>query len=222
MASSAVKPVPEPEGHISVHSPRQSARQSAQPWQILCGLVVSGFLLALPGGLLPLWGFHIHPDFGTAGNFFLMLGLGVIGGGALAQRVSRNASLERLLAVGYFAAAVALLLLAVAAPPAQTWYQCLALFVSGIAAGIMNTAVLEAVTPCYESNPATITLTGGIFFGAGSVLAALLLTQSFGDSGATRLLAATAVVPAMAGICVGLVRIEVREVSGVSLTQSME
>jgi MFS transporter, FHS family, glucose/mannose:H+ symporter len=210
-------------GAESVTAPqRESARPSAKPWQILCGLVVSGFLLALPGGLLPLWGFHIHPDFGTAGNFFLVLGLGIVGGGALAQRLARNVSLERLLAGGYFAAALALLLLAVAAPPAQTWYQCLALFTGGMAAGIMNTAVLEAVTPCYESNPATITLTGGIFFGAGSVLAALLLAQSFGDSGAARLLAITAVVPAMAGICAGLVRIEVRDLPGVSLTQSME
>src|ERR1700691_783260 len=178
-------------------------RAPARPWQILCGLVVSGFLLALPGGLLPLWGFHIHPDFGTAGNFFLVLGLGVIGGGALAQRLARNTSLERLLAAAYLAATTALLLLAVAAPPAQAWYQSLALFTGGMAAGIMNTAVLEGVTPCYESNPATITLTGGIFFGAGSVLAALLLSQSFGESGAVRLLAVTAVVPAVAGIGAG-------------------
>src|ERR1700679_3475205 len=94
--------------------PRESARPSAKPWQILCGLVVSGFLLALPGGLLPLWGFHIQPNFGTAGNFFLVLGLGVIGGGILAQRLDRDISLERLLAGGYFAAALPILMLAVA------------------------------------------------------------------------------------------------------------
>jgi FHS family glucose/mannose:H+ symporter-like MFS transporter len=213
-----------------------SARQPAQPWQILCGLVVSGFLLALPGGLLPLWGFHIHPDFGTAGNFFLVLGVGVVAGGALAQRLARTTPLRRLLAGGYFAAAAALLLLAVAAPPAQTWYQCVALFAGGVAAGIMNTAVLESLssrttdanglcaqTSCYESNPATITLTAGIFFGAGSVLAALLLAQSFGDSGAERLLAVTAVIPAMAGVRAGLLHFDtVRELPEVSLTQSME
>jgi FHS family glucose/mannose:H+ symporter-like MFS transporter len=221
MATSAVKPGPEPEGQPA-QSPRPSARQSAQPWHILCGLVVSGFLLALPGGLLPLWGFHIQTDFATAGNFFLVLGLGVIGGGMLAQRLDRNISLERLLAGGYFAAALAILLLAVAAPPAPVWYESLALFVGGTAAGIMNTAVLEAMTPCYESNPATITLTGGIFFGAGSVLAALLLAQSFEENGAARLLAVTAVVPAMAGIFAGLLRIDVREVSEISLTQSMK
>ncbi len=212
-----------------------AARPSAKPWQILCGLVVSGFLLALPGGLLPLWGFHIQPDFGTAGNFFLVLGLGVIGGGALAQRLARHTSLERLLAVGYFTAALALLLLGVAAPPAQVWYQCLALLVAGMAAGIMNTAVLEALsarttdkyglcaeTPWYESNPATITLTGGVFFGAGSVLAALLLAQSFGDGGATRLLAVTAVIPAVVGVFSGFLRIDVRPLSEVSLKDSIE
>src|ERR1700691_2759283 len=94
-------------------------RAPARPWQILCGLVVSGFLLALPGGLLPVWGYHIHPDFGTAGNFFLVLGLGVIGGGALGPRLARDTSLERLLAGGYFAAALALVMLAFAAPPGQ-------------------------------------------------------------------------------------------------------
>ncbi len=150
----------------------QSVRRSARPWQILCGLVVSGFLLALPGGLLPLWGFHIQPNFGTAANFFLVLGLGVVGGGALAQRLARSISLQRLLAGGYFTAAAALLLLAVAAPPARVWYQSLALFVTGMAAGIMNTARCSGsgaptLRNCYESNPAAVTLMGGIFFGAG-------------------------------------------------------
>jgi fucose permease len=207
-------------------TPADAGSQPARPWQILAGLVVSGFLLALPGGLLPLWGFHIHPDFGTAGNFFLALGLGVIGGGTLAKRLRRDLTGERLLAAGYFSAAVALLLLAVAAPPSQPWYEGIALLVTGIAAGIMNTAVLEAVTPCYESNPATVALAGGIFFGAGSVLAAILLSQSFGDGGATRLLALTAVIPAMTGIFVGHLHVDVRggdgaELPEVSLTQSM-
>ena len=237
MANSAVKINADSAGRLSPNSARSSVRHPARlypaklypakPWQILCGLVVSGLLLALPGGLLPLWGFHIQPDFGTAGNFFLVLGLGVIGGGVLAQRLARHASLERLLAGGYFTAALSLLLLAVAAPPAPSWYRFLALFVSGMAAGIMNTAVFEAVTACYESNPATITLMGGIFFGGGSVLAALLLGQSFEDGGVTRLLAVAAVVPAMAGIFAGLLQIDsrtgaVQAVSEVSLADSIE
>jgi MFS transporter, FHS family, glucose/mannose:H+ symporter len=114
-----------------------------------------------------------------------------------------------------------MLLLSVATPPAQAWYQMAALLVTGASAGIMNTAVLEAVTPCYESDPTTITLTGGIFFGAGSVLAAYLLAQSFGDHGATRLLAFAALIPAASGVSLARLRIKRREVTEISLAQSI-
>ena len=112
------------------------AGRLAKPWQILGGLVVSGFLLALPGGLLPLWGYHIRPDFGTAGNYFLVLGAGIVCGGALALRLRRKVALERILTGGYAAAAVATMMLAVAAPPAQVWYQMLALLVTGRPPGL--------------------------------------------------------------------------------------
>ncbi len=200
---------------------RGTVRGVAKPWQILRGLVVSGFLLALPGGLLPLWGYHLHPDFGIAGDYFLVLGAGLIGGGMLALRLARTIPLERLLAAGYFFAALSMLLLSVAAPPAQVWYQMAALLVTGASAGIMNTAVLEAMTACYESDPATITLTGGIFFGAGSVLAAFLLAQSFGGSGATRLMAVAALITGAGGVSLARLRIERREITEISLAQSM-
>jgi FHS family glucose/mannose:H+ symporter-like MFS transporter len=183
--------------------------------------VVSGFLLALPGALLPHWGFHIEGNYGTAGNFFLVLGLGVIAGGIAAQRISRSTPLARLISGGYFAGALALLMLAVAAPPAQAWYQALALFATGAAAGIMNTAVLESVTSCCQSNPAAVTLTGGAFFGGGCVLAALLLAQSFDQVEAMRMLALTAVLPAMTGIFAGFLRIETAPVQEVSISRSV-
>lgn len=210
--------LPAPVGPASVGP---AVRPVARPWQILSGLIVSGFLLALPGGLLPLWGYHIHPEFGTAGNYFLVLGIGVIGGGIFALRLARALPLERLLAAGCLLAATSMLLLSVAAPPAQVWYQMGVLLLTGATAGIMNTAVLEGMTPCYESNPATITLTGGIFFGGGSMLAALLLAQSFGEAGATRLLAIAALAPAAGGVLISRLHIERREVTEVSLTQSV-
>jgi FHS family glucose/mannose:H+ symporter-like MFS transporter len=188
----------------------RSVRPFARPWQILCGLVISGFLLALPGGLLPLWGYHIHPGFGTAGDYFLALGAGVVCGGALALRLARKTSLVTLLASGYLISSVALLLLSLAQPPAQVWYQSLALLVTGAAAGIVNTAVLEALTGCYESSPAAITLTGGIFFGAGSVLAAILLAQSFGETGGVRMLAVAALAPGLAAVAASRLRIRGR------------
>lgn len=226
MASSI--PVPEQGGPAQPASPRARpvARPIAQPWQILCGLVISGFLLALPGGLLPLWGYHIHPDFGVAGDYFLALGIGVIGGGLLARQLGLRISLERLLAAGCTMATLALLLLAVAAPPAQAWYEALALFITGIAAGMVNTAVFEAMAPCFEGNPATIILRGGIFFGAGSILGAWCLAQTFDDtsegSGAMRLLAFTALIPLAAAVAFARLRVPSVAVPEVSIKQSVQ
>ncbi len=199
-----------------------NSEPAAQSWQILSGLIVSGFLLALPGGLLPVWGYHIQPDFGTAGNYFLALGGGIAAGGILALGVAHMTSLERLLAAGCFSATLALLLLAVAAPPAQVWYQTMSLFITGAAAGIINTAVLEGLAVSYESNPAPVTLLGGVFFGAGSVFAALAMAQSFGEGGATRLLAIAAFLPAGAGVAFAHARIPRSELPEVSMRQTVK
>ena len=169
------------------------------PWRILSGLVVSGFLLALPGGLLPLWGFHIRQDFGTAANSFLVLGVGTAGGAAAALRFRNKFPVKHLLATGCFAAALSLLLLSLAAPPASFWYPSLALLIAGLSAGAVNTAVFESIALAYEANPAKITLTGGIFFGVGSILAAYLLAECLDSSSPARLLAITALIPAAAG-----------------------
>jgi fucose permease len=193
----------------------------ASPAKILCGLVVSGFLLALPGGFLPLWGYHIKSEFGTAGNYFLALGLGLASGGMLARRLASRIPLARLLAAGCAAGALALLLLSVAAPPAEVWYQSAALLVTGAAAGMVNTAVFEGLGTCYESNPAAITLTAGIFFGAGSVLAPLLLAQSFENNTATRLLAVAALVPAGAAVWLGRMRFQRDELRELPVEQAM-
>jgi fucose permease len=77
------------------------------------------------------------------------------------------------------------------------------------------------MTTCYESNPATITLMGGIFFGAGSVLASVLLAQSFDDEAATRLMAVAALIPAAAALGFSCLRVQRGAVSEVSIEQAM-
>jgi fucose permease len=206
---------------LSNRAATASPETAADPWQILSGLVISGFLLALPGGLLPLWGYHIRPDFGTAGNYFVALGAGVAAGGAIARRFANTWPLERILTAGSFLAALALLMLSLAAPPAQVWYQMLALLLTGTAAGVINTAVLEGMTSSYDANPATITLMGGIAFGAGSVLGALLMSQAFGEDGAVRLLAVTAMLPAAAGVAFSRLRIPRIAVTEIALEETM-
>ena len=173
---------------------------------VLRALVISGFLLTLPGGMLPLWGYHVHPDFGTAGNYFLALGAGMAGAMALARKTAARLRADHLLTIGCAFAAIALLMLSAAAPPAPFWYQSLSLFVTGAAAGLVSSAVFESIGPAWEADPAGVTLRGGIYFGAGSVAAALVMTQCFDGTilianlNVTRLLAISALLPAAAAI----------------------
>jgi fucose permease len=172
---------------------------------VLRAFLISGFLLALPGGLLPLWGYHVHPQFGTAGNYFLALGIGMAGSMALARKLVNRCRPDRLLTAGCLAAFVALLMLTIAAPPAQVWYQALCCFVTGVAAGLINVAVFESIGAAWEADPAGVTLRGGIYFGAGSMAASLLMAQCFGsetigETSATRLLAVSALLPLAAAV----------------------
>ncbi len=172
---------------------------------VLRAFFISGFLLALPGGLLPLWGYHIHPDFGMAGNYFLALGAGMAGSMLLARKMAGKWQANRLLTGGCFTATVALLMLAIAAPPAQFWYQMLAMFVTGAASGLVSSAIFEVIGPSWEADPAGVTLRGGIYFGAGSVLASLLMTECFGgdtigDTDAMRWLAISSLLPLVAAV----------------------
>ncbi len=154
------------------------------------------------GGLLPVWGYHVRPDLGTAGNYFLALGLGMAGSMVLARKFATQRT-NLLLTAGCFVASAALLMLTIAAPPAQIWYQTLSCFVAGVAAGMINAAIFQSIGMAWEADPAGVTLRAAIYFGGGSMAAAVLMAQCFGgetigDTSATRLLAASALIPAAA------------------------
>ncbi len=191
------------------------------PWRILSGLAVSGFLLALPGGLLPLWGYHVKPDFATAANFFLMLGLGTVGASLTGHRLRARIEPSRLLPAGCFAGAIALLLLSIAAPPAAVWYEDLTLLLTGIAAGTINTGVFEPIALAWEANPAGVALTGGIFFGTGSVAAAWLMAECLDATVPARLLAFAALLPALAGVGFGRMRLPRSERRSVPVAEAI-
>ncbi len=166
-------------------------------------LLLSGFLLALPGALLPLWGYHVRPDFGTAGNYFLALGAGLALAMALARFLSRSAKAGYILAAGFFVSTAALVLLTVSAPPATVWYQALCIATLGAAAGLINGAIFELIGVAWEADPAGVTLRGGIYFGAGSAVASLLMSNSFvAEATAARMFFVCAVLSAVAGIAI--------------------
>jgi hypothetical protein len=178
-----------------------------RPWRILSGLAISGFLLALPGGLLPLWGYHVDADFGAAANCFLALGAGLTGGAVLAIRLRAKYALQHLMAAGCFGGAVVLLLLSFSQQAASAWYEASVLLLAGGASGVINTTVFESIAHGYEKDPAGITLMGGSFFGAGSVLAAWLLAQCLEAASPARLTSLAALVPAAAGAMLGRLKL---------------
>jgi hypothetical protein len=178
----------------------------------LRAFLISGFLLALPGGLLPLWGYHVHPEFGTAGNDFLALGGGMGAAMWLARMLVRRFRPDRILAAGCFLGAAAMAMLSVAAAtPATVWFEALCVLVTGAAAGLINGGIFQSVGDAWEEDPAGVTLRGGIYFGTGSVVASLLMAQcvtAMGYTTAARVLAVGAAFPAVAAIAFLRVRIE--------------
>jgi len=44
----------------------------------LAGFLLSGFLLALLGAILPAWGYHREEHYVAVGNFFLSLAIGIV------------------------------------------------------------------------------------------------------------------------------------------------
>ena len=199
--------------------------RARRPGRFSPGSCSPAYLLALPGGLLPLWGYHLHPDYGIAGNYFLAVGAGIAGGGILAQRWAKRMALERLLAAGSAMAALALGMIAFAAPPAQVWYEALSLLVAGVAAGIVNTGRIRRSQRQLRIQSGFHHLAGGIFFGAGSILAALAMTQALdmalAENGATRMMLVTALVPAAAAFSFSRLRMERTEVTEVTVNQSV-
>ena len=129
----------------------------------------------------------------------------------LARMLARRFRPDRILAAGCFLAAAALAMLSVAAPPSTVWYEALCVLVTGAAAGLINGAIFESVGDAWEEDPAGVTLRGGIYFGTGSVAAALLMAQcvtAIGYTTATRLLAISAAIPAAAAVAFLRSRIE--------------
>jgi fucose permease len=113
-------------------------------------------------------------------------------------------------------------MLSLAAPPAAVWFENLALLLTGIAAGLINSGVFEPIALAYEANPAGVALTGGVFFGGGSVLAAWLLADCLDASSPARLLALAALFPGAAGVAFGRMKTTHAEARTLPVAEAMK
>ncbi|MCL4401262.1 MAG: hypothetical protein M1436_01170 [Acidobacteria bacterium] len=91
----------------------------------LAGFFLSGFLFALPGAILPVWGYHRDPPaFVTVGNYFLCIAAGVLVSGKVSDLLLRRRGVPFLLVLGCSLACVALVFLAMVGPPAPAGWRC--------------------------------------------------------------------------------------------------
>ena len=166
----------------------------------LAGLLLSGLLLAVPGEILPAWGYHVAPDFTVIAHHFLGVTVGLLVGVALARKTIAHWGISRSLLIACAVALLALGGLAIAAPPVRWGWRMLGLSALGAAAGLVNTALFQAVSPLFRRAPARTLSVGGALFGLGSLTTTLLIAAAFRGYSVRTLLLLVAIVPAVLAI----------------------
>ena len=145
----------------------------------MVGFLLSGYLYALLGAILPAWEMQQPFDFQTVGNYFLSLSLGVIASSQVAPAVQRRGGPAFILVFACMLACGALVFLSLVPPPAPAGLRMLGLLAVGLATGTLNTALFHAISRNYQSDPAGTVNMGGIFYEFGCLAAALLVSATF-------------------------------------------
>ncbi|SPF42127.1 Major facilitator superfamily MFS_1 [Candidatus Sulfopaludibacter sp. SbA4] len=146
----------------------------------LAGFLLSGFLLALLGAILPAWGYHRDPpDFTAVGNYFLSLAVGIVAAARLAPRIMAGRGLTFLLVSACALSCVALAYLALVSPPLSQWWRVAGLLALGIGAGLLDMGLFYAISRSYQADAAGTVNLGGIWYGLGCLAATLLVAGTF-------------------------------------------
>jgi len=146
----------------------------------LAGFLLSGFLFALLGAVLPAWGYHRDPpEFITVGNCFLSLAVGVIAANQVSAAILRRKSLRFLLVFACALGCAGLLSLALATPPAHWLWRTPGLAALGLSVGLLNAGLFQMIATCYSHEPARVAATGGIYYGLGCLAVTLLVAGTF-------------------------------------------
>ena len=175
-------------GETLLHAP--SARRA------LVGLCLSGLLASLLGAILPAWGYHLKFEFTTIGHYFLSVAVGVLFSVEAARRLLPRKGVAFVLILACSLACGALVFLAFAPPPFPALWRMGTLIVVGMALGLLNSAIFQAISTIYQHDPAATLNLGGIVFGLGCLLITLVVAETFNAYSVTVILALVAIVPA--------------------------
>lgn len=162
----------------------------------IAGFFVSGLLLSFLGAILPAWGYHLRPHYAIAGHYFLALSVGVLLGVRAGRGLLRLRGTGMTLVLGCMIAVAALLALSFTAPPVGELWRIPGLLGIGFAAGLLNTAIFHSVSLAFRLSPASTVNLGGAVFGAGSLIAPLLIAGTFDLYSVPAMMLAVALVPA--------------------------
>ena len=177
-------------------------RAPSGPRWALAGFLLSGFLLALLGAILPAWGYHRDPPrFTVVGNYFLCLAIGIVAAATPARRIMARRGVAFLLTFASGLACASLLYLALLSPAVSAWWRALGLLSLGTAAGLLNMALFHAISQRFRSDAAGTVNIGGVWYGVGCLLATMLVGGTFYAYSVAVILALMALVP---GIFAGL------------------
>ena len=187
----------------------------------LGGFFVSGFLLAFLGAIVPSWGHHLLSGYWMVGLYFVALVVGL----AIAVRVAPPLFLRweigKTLAISCGAASMALLLLAFFSPPFAAWWRLPGILLLGCAAGVLHTAIFQAISPVYRHDPAATVNLAGALFGLGCFSVALIISQLFYFYTSSSIQICLALVPGLFGIGYARSRFAPSTVAPVHATHSL-
>ncbi|HUE02048.1 MAG TPA: hypothetical protein VMR62_20935 [Bryobacteraceae bacterium] len=178
-----------------------SMAASPSAGKTLAGFLLSGFLFALLGAVLPAWGYHRDPpEFITIGNCFLCLAVGVIAAHQISAAILARKNLRFLLVFACALGCAGLLSLAVATPPVEWPWRMPGLAALGLAVGLLNAGLFQAIATCYSRDPVRVAAMAGIYYGLGSLAVTLLVAGTFYAYTVPVILILMTLTPALFGV----------------------
>jgi hypothetical protein len=167
----------------------------------LAGFLLSGFLFALLGAILPAWGYHRDPpEFIAIGNCFLSLAVGVIAAHQLSAAILARKSPRFLLVFACVLGCAGLLSLSLTTPPVHWLWRMPGLAALGLAVGLLNAGLFQAIAAGYSREPVRMVALGGIYYGLGCLAATLLVAGTFYAYTVPGILILMALAPALFAI----------------------
>ncbi len=191
----------------------QSLMHVSSARRALAGLCLSGLLASLPGAVLPAWGYHLRFEFATVGYYFLSFAVGVLISVETVRRLLPRKGVPFVLILGCGLASSALVFLAFAPPPFPALWRMVGMVLVGLAMGLLNGAIFEAISTIYQQDAASTLNLGGIVFGTGCLLMTMLVAGTFNNYAVTSILVLAALAPALFTVLYAYTSFPLEEVS---------